>query len=87
MIEEASVLVLVVWHVALYDSRGPLSPTPTPVKFLQPPRPARPARQIMFPPLETAVVVMLQAVRMACSAFNSTRNNCGVVYGFLIGRS
>ena len=55
---------------AFYDSRGPLSPPPAPVNLLQPPTPAR---QDMFPPLERDVVVMLHAVRMACSAFNSTQ--------------
>ena len=77
MIEEASVLVLVVY------ARGSLrQPWPTvaysyPGEALTTTKACR--RQDMFPPLETAMVVMLHAVRMACSAFRSTRNNCGVV--------
>ena len=37
-----------------------------------------------FPPLSAAVMaIMLQALKMACSWFSSTRKSCGGLYGFL----
>jgi hypothetical protein len=63
------------------EGRGPESPFEL-LWFLQPPCPG--VLHEVPPPFVTVFVARLQALKMACSWFSSTRKSCGGLYGFFL---